>query len=281
VRRLVASSAPGYAGFETFGKERGMYPAGRATDLWQGVVVGFHGSHEAARAVRWAAEQATVRRCPLHLVRVVETPAPAVAAGWVPMVVGPDEGLRRRMEYELLDEVDECRCRNPGLEVRGAMHDGPPCTRLAEHADLVGANVLVVGGSDRGILSRLVFGSTGAGLLRTTRRTVVVVRGLTPVQEAGVVTGSAPVVAAVDDPATSARVLEFASDMADRWDAPLTVVHAGRYREVLEHSADARLVVVAGRGPGVLRGSSSHMVLRHAGCSVAVASAAGRDPNIA
>lgn len=202
-----------------------MYPVERVTGVWQSVVAGFDGGREAALAVRWAADQAAARCCPLHLVRVLESPAPAVAAGWVPIVVGPDEAQRRRVEDELLVEVDACRNRDPMLEVHAAVHDGPRCSRLAEHADLVGADVLVVGSSDRGTLSRLVFGSTGAGLLRLTRRTVVVVRELTPVQEAGMATGYAPVVAVVEGAETSRRVLGFAFDMADRWDAPLVVTH--------------------------------------------------------
>lgn len=287
-----------------------MYPAERQAGLWQGVVAGFDGTSRATFAVRWAAAEASSRGCPLHVVRVVEHPTPTVAGGWVPVLVGPDETQRRHLEEELVGAVDLCRRHNPGLEVHAAMHDGPPCSRLAEHADLVDADVLAVGSSDVGPLARLVFGSRSSGLLRATRRTVVVVREPTPVQEACMATGYAPVVAVVDDVATGARVLEFAFEAAAHRDSTVLVVHAdspgvdqavplnvlrgqldalcGRHpgvavsaetvdypaRTVLDHSADARLVVVGDRRLGALRrlmaGAVSHTVLRHAACSVAV-----------
>lgn len=293
-----------------------MFPAERTVALWQGLVVGFDGTDRARCAVRWAAGEAAARRCPLHVVRVVVHHTPAVVAGWAPVLTGPDECERDLIEDELVAEVDACRAAHPGLEVHAAMHDGAPYARLSEHADQVGADVLAVGCTDLGTLSRLVFGSTGAELIRTTERLVIVVRDLTPVQQAAMATGYAPVVALLDDRETSPHVLAFAFDMANRWDGSVTVVHmdprAGRAtavdryvpaavlrsqldivrwhyphvparvetvmtdptHEILDHSTDARLVVVGDRRHGVvhrlLSGSASHRVLHHARCSVAV-----------
>jgi nucleotide-binding universal stress UspA family protein len=293
-----------------------MFPAERTAALWQGLVVGFDGTERARYAVHWAAGEAAARRCPLHVVWVVVQHPPAVAAGWVPMLSGPDESERDLIEDQLLAEVDACRAAHPDLEVHAVMHDGAPYVRLAEHADRVGADVLAVGSSDPGVVSRFVFGSTGGELVRTTRRLVVVVRELTLVQEAAVATGYAPVVALLDDRETCPRVLAFACDMADRWGAGVTLVHADpratrfadvdRYvptavlrsqlevvrwhypnvpvrvetvvsdscRAVLDHSTDARLVVVGDRRHRVVQrllgGSAGHRVLHHARCSVAV-----------
>ena len=145
---------------------------------------------------------------------------------------------------------------------------------------------------------------------------MVAVRDLTPAQQAAMATGYAPVVALLDDRETSLQVLTFAHDMANRWGASVTVVHADpsaswsagvdRYvpaavlrsqldivhrchpslpvwvetvmtdlcDAVLDHSTDARLVVVGDRRRGVvhrlLAGSVGHRVLHHARCSVAV-----------
>lgn len=293
-----------------------MFPAERAVTLWHSVVVGFDGSDRARCAVRWAADEAAARGCPLHVVRVVVHSTPTVAAGWVPMLAGPDECERDLIEDQLVAEADVCRAAHPGLEIHIAMHDGAPYARLADHADQVGADVLAVGSSDLSAVSRLVFGSTGAELVRTTRRLVVVVRDLTPVQQAAMATGYAPVVALLDDRETSPRVLAFAFETASRWGASVMVVHAdpsaggfagvdryvpaavlrgqldvvrGYYPSVavrvetvmadlcdavLDHSTDARLVVVGDRRSGVvhrlLSGSVSHRVLHHAQCSVAV-----------
>lgn len=291
-----------------------MFPAERPPGPWHGVVAGFDGTDRARCAVRWAAAEAAARRCPLHVVRVVVHHTPAVVAGWLPVLIGPYEVEWELIEDELLAEVDACRATHPGLEVHAAMHDGAPYARLAEHADQVGAEVLAVGSSDPSVMSRLVFGSTGAELVRTTKRLVVVVRDLTPVQEAATVTGYAPVVAVLDDRETGPRVLASAYDVADRWGASVTVVHADPGADslvgvdgdvlhsqletvrrlyptvrarietvtadvgdaVLDHSTDARLVVVGDRRQGVvhrlLSGSVGHRVLHHARCSVAVVS---------
>lgn len=289
-----------------------MVPADETMALWRGVVAGFDGTPQARAAVRWAAAEAADRGCPLHLVRVVEQPKVVMAAGWVPVMLGPDEAQRRQLEDELAAEIDMCRAHASDLDVYGVVHDGPPCSRLAEHAELVGANVLVVGDSGAGPISRFLHGVTGIELLHTTRRTVVVAREPTPVQEACVVTGYAPVVAAVDDVETAGSVLAFAFGAARRWGASVLVVHVGLTgaetvppavlgdhlaalgrtqgdvpvcvetvaahpaRAVLDRASEARLVVVGDRRQrAVLRvraGSISRSVLRRSPSPVAVVS---------
>jgi nucleotide-binding universal stress UspA family protein len=285
-----------------------MLPADESMALWRGVVAGFDGTAQARAAVRWAAAEAADRGCPLHLVRVVEQPMVAMAGGWVPVLLGPDGVQRRQVEDELAAEIDMCRAEASDLEVHGVVHDGQPCARLAEHAELVGANVLVVGDSRISPVSRLLHGATGIGLLNSTRRTVVVAREPTPVQEACVVTGYAPVVAVVDDVETAGSVLAFAFGTARRWDASVLVVHADRTvlpvvlgdqlsavdrthadvpvrvetvtdhpaGAVLDRASEARLVVVGDRRQRAVRrvraGSISRSVLRRSPSPVAVVS---------
>lgn len=203
-----------------------MFPAERMTGAWQGVVVGYDGSDRSQCAVRWAAEQAAVRHCPLHIVRVVVHHAPALVSGWLPVLIGPDRHERDLIESELTTEIDAVRDRHPALEVHAAVHDGAPSVSLAEHADRVAANIIAVGCSDSRGVARVLHGSTGADLMRTTRQAVVVVRDLTPVQQAAMVTGYASVIAVLNDRDTGPRVLAFACDMADRWGTGVTVVRA-------------------------------------------------------
>lgn len=279
-----------------------MFPVERTTGLHQGVVAGFDGTPRSRAAVRWAADEAAARRTPLHVVRVVEYAAFTVAAGWVPVSTGPDEARRRQLADELAAEVDDCRERNPGLEVHGAVHDGSPCVRLAEHAEVVGADTLAVGASHLGRVARLLFGSTEAGLLRASKRPLIVVRDLSPVQEAYLATGYAPVIAVLDDAATAGPVLRFAFTAAARRAARLHVLQAvpdvppdvanerlarlrrvcpnvpveiepvaDRFeRAVLARTEDAQLVVAGHRRASVLRRPISHAVLHHAQCSVAL-----------
>jgi len=211
-----------------------MFPAGQGAGGWRGVVVGFDGSDEARCAVRWAAGEAALLRCPLHLVGVVDSPVPAVAAGWAAMSLGPDEGQRRLCANELRAEADLCRSTNDELAVFAALYDGPLPSGLTRHAGGVGAALLVVGGSELSRLSRVVFGSTAGELVRTTAQPVVAVRQQTPVQEAAIATGYATVVAVCDDIATVARVLGSAFDVAERWGAEVTVLTAApHHRAVL------------------------------------------------
>ncbi len=283
-----------------------MFSPEQTTALWHGVVAGFDGTDRSRCAVRWAVGEASVRQCPLHVVRVVEPTAQVVANGLAPPpLAGPNEDRRGLIEDQLVAEIGACRVANPGLDVHGAVHDGPPHARLAEHAELVGANVLAVGSSDLGAVSRLVLGSTVAELIHATSRVVVAVRDLTPVQQAEMAIGYAPVVALVDEQPSSGRVLAFACDMADRWRTSVTVVHAGdataaalrsQLRTVRRHhprvqldlervdtrpdhtvldlSVDARLVVVADRRRGIFRrflpDAAAPMLLHRAKCSVAV-----------
>lgn len=283
-----------------------MFSAERTMAWWHGVVAGFDGTDQARCAVRWAAGEAVARNCSLHVVHVVEHAAHTATAGWLPVVTQPDKRQRDFLADQLLTEMEYCLSHHPGLEVHAAMHDGVPPTFLTEYADLVRADVLAVGVSDLGPVSRMVFGSTGAALIRTTTRPVVVVRDPTPVQQAATATGYAPVVALADDQATVSRVLATAADMANRWQAGITVVHdqahvpvtvmrgqlrvlrrrcsmvpvtvesvaANPLRAVLARSTDARMVVVGERRPGVverlLRGSVSRVVMRHAESSVAI-----------
>ncbi len=285
-------------------------PEDLAETGWRGVVVGFDGTDHARCAVRWAAAAAAVRGCPLHLVRVVVHRTPAVMSGWVPALVGPDEQEREFLAAELVAEADTWRVAHPGLEVHTALHDGAPSIGLAEHAHRVGADVVVVGSSGHSAIARGLLGSTGAELVRVANRLVVVVRAETPVQQAGIATGIAPVLALLDDQENSARVLAVAFDMAARHGAGVTVVHhvahadqdqamrgvrdqvdrvsrchpgvpvrgvsitADACQAVLDMSAEARLVVVGDRRYGVVRrllaGSQGRKVLHDARCSVAV-----------
>ncbi len=285
-------------------------PEDRTATGWRGVVVGFDGTDHARCAVRWAAAEAAVRGCPLHLVWVVVHRTPTVMSGWVPALVGPDERERDLLVAELVAEADTWRVAHPGLEVHTALHDGAPSIGLAEHAHLVGAEVVVVGSSSHSGVARGLLGSTGAELVRVANRLVVVVRDETPVQQAGIATGIAPVLALLDDQKKSARVLAAAFDIAGRHGAGVTVVHHVPHADpdqgmrgvrdqvdrvsrsypgvpvrgvsitgdacqaVLDMSAEARLVVVGDRRYGLARrllaGSQGRKVLHDARCSVAV-----------
>lgn len=276
---------------------------------WQAIVVGFDGTDGARCAVTWAADQAARHSCPLHVVRVLEPMPVPVAWGPVPVPVPAreDGDELRRVEEQVAVAMAEIRARMPGVDVHAEVLEGRAPVRLAAHADLVGADLVVVGASEQGSLARLLLGVTALELVGGTERPVVAVRDLTPVQEAAALVGQPGVVAMADDLATSAPVLELAFDVAARTGSDLMVVcpatavpgrieadpHLAGYRErypgvgvavetatdnparvVLERAECARLLVVGDRRQGPVRrllsGSVSHTVLHRAACSVAV-----------
>jgi nucleotide-binding universal stress UspA family protein len=270
---------------------------GRADRVWQGIVAGFDEGDGGRCAVRWGAEQASWHGCPLYAVRVLELTTP-VMAGWMPPMPSLSTGYRGADEGQLLDEVEACADRFPGLEVYSSLHDGRPSSRLADYGRQVDADVIAVGGSDRSRLARLLLGSTVDDLVRIAGRPVVVVRDLSPVQQANLLIGQSPVVVGIEGVPGSGPILDFAFDAAGNSGSDLTVVvpaalgleacldgwrqrfsdvsvtvHpvADALRTLLELSEAAQLLVVGDqpRGPvrWLRRGSA---VIHHAACSVAV-----------
>lgn len=197
-----------------------------------GIVAGFDGTDASRCAVRWAAARADVRSCPLHVVRVLESPV-ITGGGWTPVAAYTDSPQRTYAEAELRAEIEVCRARLPELDVRWTLHRGGACARLANRAHRMDADMIVVGASDRGPLARFVLGSTSRELLRVAGRPVVSVRDATPVQQASSLIGLSPVVVGLDglyDPVACGRALDLAFDVAAQDDVPVTIILPGAYR---------------------------------------------------
>ncbi|MBT2212677.1 universal stress protein [Actinomadura sp. NEAU-AAG7] len=274
-----------------------------------GVVVGYDGSAQSGRAVRWAAEEARLRGVPLTVCHAWGTYA---SAG--PMAI-PITDLRVAAERVLAEGVEHAR-QDTG-DVRALLGNGASAPILLEAA--ANAELLVVGSHGHGGFAGLLLGSTAAGLAAHTPCPLVVVRsGARRDGAAG------PVVAGVDGSASSLEALALAFTEADlrrtelvvrlawpgsadaeglplvdaeglrelaeerlaRFVAPLreqnpkiavrTEVVRGSAREVLLHAAEeAALLVVGSRGAGgfrgLLLGSVGQALLHHAACPVAIA----------
>lgn len=271
------------------------------------IVVGYDGSPEAAPAVRWAAHQAVLRGCELHLVHCSLWPALTHDLGPVPGVA--DSGLRHAAEAIVTEGVALAHEESPGLAVKTSLVYGWPAENLRKLS--AGATMLVVGSRGIGGFMGLLVGSVSLELASTASCPVAVVRtGEHP---------DGPVVVGIDhedwEPA-----LRHACTLAALTGAALKVVHVQKkHRDprpypdtadahdaqalldsamrsalattsamvvqerllagtsiagtLLKEAHNARIVVVGTQGQGLFRGSigsTAHAVLHHAKCPVFV-----------
>jgi nucleotide-binding universal stress UspA family protein len=118
------------------------------------VVVGIDGSPSSLAALRWAAEQASLRKAPLRLIHAYRLGG----SPYVEVLEGVYPGLRQHAE-QLLGDVVAAELRG-GVDVETtaeAVAETPARALLRESA---AAQLLVVGSRGRGGFTELILGST-------------------------------------------------------------------------------------------------------------------------
>ena len=266
------------------------------------IVVGYDGSTEAKQAVTWAARQAVLRGCQLHLVHCSLWILVTSDLGPVPGVA--DSGLERAAERVLEEGLAVVKEAEPSVDVTTTLLHGMPRDHMGKLS--VGAEMLVLGSRGLGGFLGLLVGSVSLEMAATASCPVAVIRSVDH--------PDGPVVVAIDD-AGSPEALEDACTMASVTGADLKVVHvvpepAGlrRLRDpidaypaaeavvdsavrkarelapqttvtgelqvnhsvpraILQAAPDARIVVVGTKGRGLIKGtigSTAHAVLHHA-----------------
>jgi nucleotide-binding universal stress UspA family protein len=121
------------------------------------IVVGIDGSEGAARALRFAAQEASLRGTDLRIVAVWNVPA-AYYAGEAMAPIPVDE-FERSMRSAAERQVDECLAEHPGLESHLIVTEGTPSQVLVEKSER--AEMLVVGSRGLGGFRGLMLGSVG------------------------------------------------------------------------------------------------------------------------
>ncbi|MCZ7589700.1 MAG: universal stress protein [Gaiella sp.] len=142
------------------------------------IVVGIDGSSEAAAALRWAAEEASLRDARLEAVH---------AWMFIPMTTPADSGLVPMAwteSTEMFDATREAASRLAAEQVRNVLGDehdvtvslvqGDPTEALVEAA--AGAELLVVGNRGRGSFKEALLGSTSGRVADHAPCPVVIVR---------------------------------------------------------------------------------------------------------
>jgi nucleotide-binding universal stress UspA family protein len=119
------------------------------------IVVGIDGSEESKRALRWALEEARVRKSRVLAVHAW-TYQFAAGAGYLPTA---DPEFLPSVEGEAAQVLDEALAEvgTEGVEVERLVVEGPPAATLVDAAG--GADLLVVGSRGRGGFSGLLLGS--------------------------------------------------------------------------------------------------------------------------
>ena len=139
------------------------------------IVVGVDGSEHSDAAVEWAARMAKGMGSEVVAVFAVAPPV-YFETGYTAPVVPPqfDPEWRAEMKNEL--EGSWCkRLRDAGVQYRTVMEDGRPASVIAQVADSVDADVIVVGRRGRGGVAELVLGSVSHELVLHSKRPILLI----------------------------------------------------------------------------------------------------------
>jgi nucleotide-binding universal stress UspA family protein len=139
------------------------------------IVVGVDGSKHSESAVDWAARMAKGMGSEVVAVFAVAPPV-YFETGYTAPVLPPefDPEWRAEMKRELEGDWTK-RLREMGVQYRTVMEDGRPASVIAQVADSVDADVIVVGRRGRGGVAELVLGSVSHELVLHSKRPILLI----------------------------------------------------------------------------------------------------------
>ena len=140
------------------------------------ILVATDFSTTAERAVERAAQLATQHQAALHLLHVVRPLDlyPALSLG--PDELGEHDEALRQAEQSQLEATAKMLAARLGIQVDAASRIGRVHDGIAQHAEAIGADLVVVGARGENTLLDLLMGATASRLLRLLSRPVLVVR---------------------------------------------------------------------------------------------------------
>ncbi|MEU4312140.1 universal stress protein [Nocardia sp. NPDC024068] len=185
------------------------------------IVAGADGSPSSYRAVAWAAVEAGLHQCGLHLVNSWTIPS-----GFGPETIATENDLRwMREEGEriLTEAARVARTATPGDELAVTTEATDLLIVPALIAQSSTARMLVVGSRGLGAFQRGLLGSVSTAVTRHAHCPVAVIHADTPLD---VVSAGRPVLVGVDGTGNSVAAVELAFDEAARREVGLTALHA-------------------------------------------------------
>ncbi|MFE5289983.1 universal stress protein [Nocardia sp. NPDC056611] len=185
-----------------------------------GVVVGTDGSEISYQAVAWAAGEADMRGCRLHIVTSYANP---IVPGAMELEPGDLRDLRVQGQRVLADAARIARHTVPGesLHISTELIFDDVTTALLERSRR--AQVLVVGNRGLGAVRRAVLGSVSSVVARQSHCPAAIVHGVSETEPESV---PKPVVVGVDGSPNSEPAIEFGFAEASRRKVDLIAVHA-------------------------------------------------------
>ncbi|MGW4066314.1 universal stress protein [Nocardia grenadensis] len=185
------------------------------------VVAAVDGSPSSNRAVAWAAVEANIHGCGLHLLN-----------SWIlPVGFGPEATMTEHDLRALHDEADRLlagaehiartAAPDPGLVITTEALDKLVVPALVERSD--SARMLVVGSRGLGAFQRGLIGSVSTAVTQHARCPVAVIHADAPLDVAA---ATRPVLVGVDGSGNSVPAVELAFDEAARRRVGLVAVHA-------------------------------------------------------
>ncbi|WP_280318054.1 universal stress protein [Nocardia wallacei] len=185
------------------------------------IVAAVDGSKISYQAVMWAAVDAQLRQCPLH---IVTSNAIATGYGLGSTLGEPElEWLREDGRRVLAEASAAARDVVPGATIPVTTESTFELPIPALIARSRVARMVVVGNRGRGAIGRAVMGSVSTALTRHAHCPVAVVHGNAHTDP---VSARRPVVVGVDGSPTSMRAVETAFEEASWRKVPLVAVHA-------------------------------------------------------
>jgi len=178
------------------------------------IVVGVDGSPSSDRALDWAADEATRRRLPLHIIHGFPHQDPMTRLGRGYTI----DGLSDLAEDIRANAISRARRADPGLAITWAQPVDGPTPALVDASET--ADSVVVGARGMGRARGVLMGSVSLQVAAHAHCPVVVVHQQVP-HAVG-----APVVVGVDGSTASTNAIAYAFEQARSRGVGLTVVHA-------------------------------------------------------
>lgn len=196
------------------------------------VFVGYDGTGASIAAVKWAVEEARLRRARLHIVTCYDIPpVDDVVYGSPPHADFEASFLAaRRVAHEMQEAIE---FEEPSVEVAVQITAGSPAMELL--AEAATRDLIVIGASRHHRSQAILFGSTGRQLARHQTCPLVVVR------VAGGEGPSTRVVVGVDGSSGSTAAVRWAADEAELRHVDLRLLHVWEPHDVSREKADGML----------------------------------------
>ncbi len=148
------------------------------------ILIAVDGSPSAQEAVDFGLELAADDDADVTFALVVPAVDVLPAGGFGVTVPMPHEATDKESEpIEAAREQAERR----GVRAHTRLLQGEPADELVAYADVIDADLIVVGSRGHGAIASALLGSVSRGVLREARRPVLVVRGLAARKEAAAV----------------------------------------------------------------------------------------------